>query len=103
MAKYLVTYHGSEMPHDPESMAAAREAFMEWAARAGEALVEAGAPVRSTWTISSAGREDGAAQGPISGWSIVESEDAEGAAALLGDHPFISRGGVLQVSEPVEF
>ena len=103
MAKYLVTYHGSEMPHDPEAMAAARAAFMDWAAKAGEALVEPGAPVRSSWTISNAGREDGPAHGPIMGWSIIESEDAESAASRLGDHPFIGRGGVLQVGEPVEF
>ena len=103
MAKYLVTYHGGEMPHDPESMAAARAAFMEWAGKTGAALVEPGAPVRSTWTVSQAGTQTGPAEGPISGWSIIESDDAESAAALLDDHPFIGRGGVLQVSEPVEF
>lgn len=102
MAKYLVTYHGSDMPHDPEAIAKAREAFMQWAAKTGQALVEPGAPVLSTSTISSSGTKDGPAQGPITGWSVIEADDAARAAALLGDHPFISRGGVLQISEPVE-
>jgi len=37
MARYLVTYHGSEMSHEPEAMAEARPAFMVWAQKAGPA------------------------------------------------------------------
>ena len=40
MARFLVTYHSSSMPHDTESMAKARQAFLEWAARTGDALVD---------------------------------------------------------------
>jgi hypothetical protein len=103
MPKFLVTYHGSKMPHDPESMAKAREAFMKWAQKTGPALSEPGAPVAGTKTISSEGTQDGLAEGPISGWSVVEAPDAEAAARLLADHPFIGRGGVLQISKPVVF
>jgi hypothetical protein len=103
MAKFLVTYHGSEMPHDPEAMAKARDAFMQWAANAGSALVEPGAPVRSARSISSSGSEEGPATGPFTGWSVIEAADVGEAAELLADHPFIARGGILQVSEPVEF
>jgi hypothetical protein len=103
MARFLVTYHGSEMSHDPESMARAREAFMQWAQKTGDALLDPGSPVQSTKTVSSAGTEDGPAAGPFSGWSVIEAADAEAALDALKDHPFISRGGVLQISEPVEF
>ena len=103
MARFLVTYHGSEMSHDPEAMARAREAFMQWAEKTGDALVDPGSPVRSTKTVSSGGTQDGPADGPFSGWSVIEAEDAQAALDVLTDHPFISRGGVLQISEPVEF
>ena len=103
MPRFLITYHGSEMPHDPASMAAARDAFMQWSTQTGAALVDPGAPVRSAQTISNTGTESGPAAGPINGWSVLEAANAEVAAQKLSDHPFIASGGVLQISEPADF
>jgi hypothetical protein len=100
MPKFLVTYHGTEMSHEPEAMARAREAFMKWAAGVGSALVDPGAPIESSRTIAAGGTGDGPADGPYSGWSVVEAADSDAALNLLRDHPFISRGGVLQVNQP---
>lgn len=100
MPRFLVTYHGSNMPHDPESMAKARDAFMHWAQKTGRALTDPGAPIAGARTVSSGGTKEGVASGPFNGWSVVEAEDLDAAVKLLADHPFIGRGGVLQVSEP---
>ena len=100
MARYLVTYHGSEMPHDPESMARARDAFIAWSAKVGAPLVDPGAPIIGMRTISSSGPGSGPADGPANGWSVVDADDADGVAEILRDHPFLSRGGVLQINEP---
>jgi hypothetical protein len=100
MPRFLITYHGNGMPHDPESMASAREAFTQWAGKTGDALVEPGAPVAATRNVSSTGTHDGPASGPINGWSVLEAASPEEAAQKLADHPFIARGGVLQISEP---
>jgi hypothetical protein len=100
MPKFLVTYHGSNMPHDPESMAKARDAFMQWAQKLGPALVEPGAPVAAARTVSSHGPKEGLADGPFNGWSVIEAPDMNAAAKLVADHPFIGRGGVLQINEP---
>jgi hypothetical protein len=100
MPRFLVTYHGSNMPHDAESMAKAREAFMHWAGKTGHALVDPGAPIAHTLTVSSSGTNEGLADGPFNGWSVIEAGDLNAAAKLLADHPFIGRGGVLQVNEP---
>lgn len=100
MPKFLVTYHGSNMPHDPASMAKAREAFMQWAGKTGPALKDPGAPIAATRTVSSKGTQDGSADGPFNGWSVIEAADLNDAAKLVSDHPFIGRGGVLQISEP---
>ena len=104
MARFLVTYHAESMPHDPESMAKARDAFMAWAAKTGSALVDPGAPIKSTSTVAEGGWDrEGHADTAFSGWSVIEAADADAAAQVLSDHPFISRGGILQISEPVEF
>ena len=101
MARFLITYFAGDMPQDPESIAPARRAFAEWAAKAGAALADAGAPIRSATTISSDGIRDGTPAGPFMGWSVIEAEDGNAAVRLMEDHPFISRGGILQLSEPI--
>jgi len=103
MAKSLVTYHANEMPHDLESMTRAREAFMQWAEKTGPALSEPGAPVAATKVVSASGVSEGPASSPLNGWSVIDAPDAATAAAILADHPFIERGGQLQINEPVEF
>jgi len=101
MARFLVTYHTGDMPQDPESIAQARRAFIQWAAKTGTALADVGAPVRSATTISSDGIHDGALAEPFMGWSVIEAEDGNAAVRILADHPFIGRGGILQLSEPI--
>jgi len=100
MPRFLVTYHASNMSHDPESMAKARDAFMDWAGKTGPALVDPGAPIGAARTVSSNGTKDGLAEGPFNGWSVIEAANLDAAAKLVADHPFIGRGGLLQVSEP---
>jgi len=68
-------------------------------------------PERHWWTlahrsgppppISGDGIRDGTPAGPFMGWSVIEAEDSNAAVRLMQDHPFISRGGILQLSEPV--
>ena len=77
MPRFLITYHGSNMPHDAESMAKARDAFMHWAGKTGPALVDPGAPVGAARTISSDGTNDGLADGPFNGWSVIEADDLD--------------------------
>jgi len=101
MARFLITYHTGDMPQDPESIARARRAFTQWAAKTGPALADIGTPIRSTTTISSKGIHNGAPAEPFMGWSVIEAEDGNAAVRLLTDHPFISRGGILQLSEPI--
>jgi hypothetical protein len=101
MARFLITYYPGGMAQDAESIAQARRAFAEWAARTGAALADIGAPIRSTTIISSEGIHNGAPAGPFMGWSVIEAEDGSTAVRLLRDHPFLSRGGIVQLSEPI--
>ena len=101
MARFLITYYAGDMPTDPDSIADARRAFIRWAEHAGPALAEVGAPVRSAMTIGADGAQDAFAGQPLMGWSVIEAADSDAAVGLVQDHPFISRGGILQISEPV--
>jgi hypothetical protein len=96
MATFLVMYVGAGMPHDPELMAQARAAFQDWLTQVGDAVTDPGAPVRTVATIAAG---EPAAQVEVSGYSVVEAADLDAVKQLLSTHPFIGRGGTLQVSE----
>jgi len=96
MARFLVTYHGQGMPDDPELMEQARTAFVEWVGQAGDAIVDPGAPLMMVTQVSSGSPEDAV---EIGGYSIIEADDVNAAAAILESHPYVGRGGTLQVNE----
>jgi hypothetical protein len=97
MQKFLVTYHGAGAPA-PEEAQEAMAAFMAWASSAGEALVDPGAPLGPAKTVTAGSVSDGPADGPANGYSILQAADLDSAVDLVQTHPFISRGGSLQVS-----
>ncbi len=101
MARFLVTYYAGDMPSDPVSIADARRAFVRWAEQAGPALADVGTPVRSATTLGGDGPRDGLPGQQLLGWSVIEAADNHAAVQLVQNHPFISRGGIVQVSEPV--
>ena len=96
MARFLVTYHGGGMPADPAQAAQARTAFGEWVAKTGKALVDPGAPLRPGTQVANG---DPAPQAGIGGYSIIEAGSLDEAVELLRSHPFVGRGGTLQVDE----
>jgi hypothetical protein len=96
MAKYLVTYHGAGMPADPAMAETAKAAFSQWLQEAGSAVVDPGAPVRLVTQVAQ-GEPTGVAE--IGGYSIIEAPTQEAAAAILRTHPYVGRGGTLQINE----
>jgi hypothetical protein len=98
MAKYLVTYHGSATPSDPAMLAQAQAAFGQWLQEAGSAVVDPGAPVRMVKQVAN-GTPSTAVD--IGGYSIIDVPSLEAAESILQTHPFVGRGGTLQVNEVV--
>jgi hypothetical protein len=100
MPNYLVTYHGGEgPPSTPEAQQQIHAAFGAWAASVGDAMVDSGAPLGATRSVSANGSEDGPTDGAIGGYTLLRAADLDAALNLVSKHPFISRGGTLQVSE----
>jgi hypothetical protein len=101
MPSFLVTYHGGGMPADEEGRQAAMAAFGAWVGKTGEALTDPGAPLGPAKTVSPQGVHDGSAEGRVGGYSVLRADDMDAAVDLVRDHPFVSRGGSLQVTEAV--
>jgi hypothetical protein len=101
MPSFLVTYHGGGMPADEEGRQQAMAAFGAWAGTVGDALTDPGAPLGASMTVSSDGVREGDAEGRVGGYSVLRADDMDSAVDLVRDHPFVSRGGSLQVTEAV--
>ncbi len=98
MSKFLVTYHGGSMPADAAQADKVKEAFGQWLASAGSAVVDPGAPLKPATQVANGTPLSRIA---IGGYSVIEAEDVDAALAVLRTHPFVARGGTLQVDEAV--
>ena len=98
MSRFLVTYLGGSAPSDPEQAATIAEAFGRWLAEAGEAVIDPGAPLRPGSQLANG---TPAPRVSIGGYSVIEADSIDAALAVLKSHPFVTRGGTLQVDESV--
>jgi hypothetical protein len=116
MARFLITHHGGdEIPReadgrpDPEfvpggSVARNNAVVSAWLSETASSVVDWGGSVRPAATVSGEGTNAGLAAGPLHGWTVIEAPDADVAARLLQNHPFvILSGGILQIWEPDNF
>ena len=102
MPKYLITYHGGEgMPASEDARKQAMAAFMAWVESTGGAMVDPGAPLGKGSTVSREAQTATPASEPIAGYTIVQADDLDTAVGLVRNHPFIARGGSLQVLESI--
>jgi hypothetical protein len=94
MKKFLVLYRSSVSAADqmtaatPEQAEAGMAAWMEWAERNRDAIVELGSPL--------GGDSD------VSGYSVVQAESRDAAVELFKDHPHLRMPGDSSI-ELLEF
>lgn len=98
MPKYLVLYRAPMSAaeqmnqNDPEQAEAGMKAWMDWAHRAGDAVVDLGSPL----AVVDPGGDEG---DPIAGYSILQAGSADALAGLLRDHPHAAWGGTIETLE----
>ncbi len=98
MAKYLVLYRAKVSAveqmsqNSPEQAQAGMQAWMEWAQKAGDALVDLGSPLG----VVDPGGDEG---DPIGGYSILQADSADALAAVLEGHPHAMWGGRIETLE----
>src|SRR5262245_11627018 len=102
MPTYLVTYHGGPgMPSDPEAAQQMLAAFQAWVTEVGPAMRAPGAPRGTAKTGSGDTVVDGQKEAAMGGYTILDAASLEEAVGLVQSHPFLTRGGSLQVNEAV--
>lgn len=99
MPKFIFVYHGGKAPSDPAEQERVMSAWGAWMGGLGSALVDGGAPVGMSKTVSPAGVADDGGANPVSGYSMVEAADHNAAAELAKGCPILSDGGSVEVAE----
>ena len=102
MKKYIVTYHAPEdfmvqsANTDPAEMEKGMEAWMAWAAKCGDQLVDMGLPLMGGQKLSPDGKSE-SSQRQVCGYSVLQAENMEEAKSLLVGHPHLQWNGACEI------
>ena len=103
MTKFMVLYWSDVSARDQMAGATAEQAqagvdaWMTWAAKAGDAIVDLGAPLADAAYIGAGSA--GGASGHVTGFSILQAESADAVRSVLDGHPHLEWGGSIEVLE----
>lgn len=102
MPKFLYVYHGGKAPESEEEGRKVMAAWEKWMQDNGASLIEPGAPVGLSKTVSAGGVAGNGGANPASGYTIVEAADIDAACAIAQTNPMVVDGsGSVEVAEIV--
>jgi hypothetical protein len=99
MSKYLYVYHGGSMPETEAEGAKVMAAWGAWMGGLGDAIVDGGAPLGLSKTVSATGVTDDGGANPASGYTIVEAASYDAACTMAAGCPINTSGGSVEVAE----
>lgn len=103
MAKYLFVYHGGKHPETDEEVKRVLDAWGQWFASMGAAVVDGGNPVGKSSTVNPDGSvADNGGSNPASGYSLVEAGDLDDALTKARGCPILEAGGTVEVAEALD-
>lgn len=102
MTEFILAYHGGKKPESPEEGEKEMGLWRAWMGEIGDKLVNPGAPLGMSKTVSNDGVTDDGGSNPISGYSIVKVGDMDAALAIAKGCPILRSGGSVEVAEVYE-
>ena len=107
MKKFIVLYIAPQSAQaqmaesSPEAAQEGMKAWMAWAERAGEGIVDLGTPLGEGKEITATGSSE--TNTGMGGYTILQAEDLTGAQTLLDGHPHLMMPGAsIQVYETLD-
>ena len=100
MPQFLYVYHGGGAPSDQAEIDKVMAAWQGWYGAMGEAVVNGGAPVGQSMTVSSGGVAGDGGSNPASGFTIVSADDYDAACEMAKGCPLVVDGsGSVEVAQ----
>ncbi|MBL4667118.1 MAG: hypothetical protein JKY04_07060 [Sneathiella sp.] len=100
MSNFVFTYHGGSKPESAEAGAELMGRWRSWMEGVGEAMVNPGAPVGMSKTVSATGITDDGGSNPVSGYSVVSADSMDAAIEIAKGCPHLDVG-TIEVSEEI--
>jgi hypothetical protein len=104
MKKFLVLYKAPTsafeqmMKATPEQQKAGMEAWMGWSKKAGNSIVDMGAPLGKSMRVTPGGSSK--VVNELGGYSVMQAESPEALAKSLEGHPhFMMPDGTIEIVE----
>ena len=101
MTNYVFAFHGGSMPKTDEERDAIMAKWGAWMGGLGDAIVNPGAPVGLSTTVSAQGVEDNGGANPLSGYMVVAATDIGSAVKIAKGCPIIDNNGSVEIAEAV--
>jgi hypothetical protein len=101
MTKFMVLYRSEMSAREmmggatPEQAQAGMDAWMNWAAKAGDAIVDMGSPLADAANLG----PSGPSSPHVTGFSILQADSADALRAVLDGHPHLEMGGSIEILE----
>jgi hypothetical protein len=102
MPKYVYVYHGGGSPSSPEEGKKVMAAWMKWFKGMGKAVVDGGAPLGMSKTVTAKGVADNGGSNPASGYSVVNAKNMAEATKMAKGCPILKDGGSVEIAEAME-
>ena len=105
MAKYVVIYSGGMgMTAEPEEQQRIMDEWGAWYGKMGSAIKDGGNPLGASKSFSGVGAAaaDGPGVVPATGYTIIEADSLDAAAAACADHPHLGHSGQVSVFEAID-
>lgn len=103
MPKFIFVYHGGGMPETPEEGEKEMAKWQAWYGQLGNKVVDGGAPLGMSKTVSKDGVAGNGGANPLSGYTVVEAADENAACEMAKGCPLVQNGsGSVEVAPIVE-
>ncbi len=100
MAKFVIVYRDGATADMPGAVEASMTAWMNWFGTLGSAVTDFGNPFSSSTRVDADGSRTDSAAG-LTGYSIIEAESLDAAAAAVANCPNLAAGGSLEIYEAI--
>ncbi len=100
MPKFIFAYHGGHTPENEEEGQKVMAAWGAWFTGMGDAVVDGGNPVLKSKTVTRDAVTDDGGPNPLSGYTVVQAADYDGACNMAKGCPMVADGsGSVEVCE----
>ena len=102
MAKYVLAYRGGSMAGTEAEQQAVMEQWMNWFGALGASVVDGGNPFGMGKKVASDGAVSDDGTAGLTGYSILDADSLDDAAAKAAGCPVLSSGGTIDVYETID-